>query len=289
MRTTQTFHGDIRTIVIDGVTTSYLEAGNPCMPHVILLHSCEFGASSVFSWEYNIAALSARYHVIAPDWLGYGGSDKLYDFGRGPLVPRVRQLQRLLGTLAISDADFIANSCASSFLLQWTSELGSEYRRALPIRRMILVSPSSIGSPGAGRNAHNAYDGSIESMRAIVAASFHDPAWPANETYVERRQSSAQAPGHWEAVEAARFRMPGRASSGMPTAEYDNCSVPLLLVTGANDKLIAEKDGAMDNGRRMLGHTGQFAVFEDSGHCSHIEHAEKFNQLALEFMALDGV
>lgn len=272
-----------KAIVIDGVTTRYLEAGDSRSPKLVLLHSCEFGACAEISWEYNIPALSQHFHVFAPDWLGYGGSDKTYDFGRSPLAPRLRQLQRFLETLAITEADFIGNSCAASFLLQWTAECGADYRRALPIRKMVLVSPSSIGTPGPGRAAHNAYDGTLEAMRAIVASSFHSDSWPSDEAYVARRQQSALTPGHWEAVEAARFRMPGRASGAPPQPDYSGCVTPLLLITGQNDKLLAEPDGAIANGQRML-RGGRFEVFARSGHCSHIEHAERFNEMAVAFL-----
>ncbi len=272
-----------KAIVIDGVTTHYLEAGDSQSPKLVLLHSCEFGACAEISWEYNIRALSQHFHILAPDWLGYGGSDKIYDFGRSPLAPRLRQLQRFLETLAVAEADFIGNSCAASFLLQWTSERGVDYRRALPIRKMVLVSPSSIGTPGPGRAFHNAYDGTLEAMRAIVAASFHSDSWPNDEAYVARRQASALMPGHWEAVEAARFRMPGRPGSAPPQPDYSACVTPLLLITGQNDKLLAEPDGAIDNGRLMLS-DGRFEVFARSGHCSHIEHAERFNEMAAAFL-----
>lgn len=272
-----------KRIVIDGVTTHYLEAGDSQSPKLVLLHSCEFGACAEISWECNVGALSQHFHVLAPDWLGYGGSDKIYDFGRSPLAPRLRQLQRFLETLAVAEADFIGNSCAASFLLQWTAERGDDYRRALPIRKMVLVSPSSIGTPGSGRAVHNAYDGTLEAMRAIVAASFHGDAWPHDAAYVERRQASALTPGHWEAVEAARFRMPGRAGGAPPQPDYSGCVAPLLLITGQNDKLLAEPDGAIANGRRML-RNARFEVFTRSGHCSHIEHADRFNEMATAFL-----
>ncbi|WP_409187895.1 alpha/beta fold hydrolase [Bradyrhizobium sp. RDM4] len=271
------------------MTIHYLEAGRASNPTVVLLHSCEFGACAEISWARNIAEFAKQFHVIAPDWLGYGGTDKIYDFGRNPLIPKLRTLQRLLKTLAIDDADFVGNSCAASFLLQWTSELGSEWRRALPVRKMVLVSPSSIGTPGPGRAAHNAYDGTRDAMRNIVAASFHSEAWPNDDAYVDRQQQSALRPGHWEAVEAARFRMPGRASGGPPVPDYSNCRVPLLLITGQNDKLIAEPNGAMENGKRMLSKVGRFEVFEQSGHCSHIEQADRFNTMAIDFLRYNAI
>jgi pimeloyl-ACP methyl ester carboxylesterase len=75
-------HGAIRhDLEVDGLITSYLQAGTG--PTVLLLHSGEYGASAELSWEYTIPVLSRRYHVIAPDWLGYGGTAKVHDFERG--------------------------------------------------------------------------------------------------------------------------------------------------------------------------------------------------------------
>ncbi|MDT5137153.1 MAG: hypothetical protein QOD58_1415, partial [Mycobacterium sp.] len=53
-----------RTIEVDGLVTSYLEAGDG--DPVVLLHGGEFGASAELGWERNIEALAARHRVLAP-------------------------------------------------------------------------------------------------------------------------------------------------------------------------------------------------------------------------------
>ena len=65
---TTTYH---RTIV-DGVGIFYREAGPPAAPTVVLLHG--FPSSSR---QYNalIPLLADRYHIIAPDYPGFGQSD----------------------------------------------------------------------------------------------------------------------------------------------------------------------------------------------------------------------
>ena len=45
-----------KTILVDGLVTSYLEAGQG--DPVILLHGGEFGVSAEIGWEKNIAALA---------------------------------------------------------------------------------------------------------------------------------------------------------------------------------------------------------------------------------------
>ena len=60
-----------RTEVIEGHQLFYREAGDPAQPTVVLLHG--FPASS-FMFRELIPALADRYHVIAPDQLGFGHS-----------------------------------------------------------------------------------------------------------------------------------------------------------------------------------------------------------------------
>jgi pimeloyl-ACP methyl ester carboxylesterase len=61
-----------RTKKVDGINIFYREAGPPSAPVVLLLHG--FPTSS-HMFRNLIPALSDRYHVIAPDYPGYGQSD----------------------------------------------------------------------------------------------------------------------------------------------------------------------------------------------------------------------
>jgi pimeloyl-ACP methyl ester carboxylesterase len=57
---------------IEGVGIHYQEAGDPARPHLLLLHG--FPSTSRM-WDRLVPALAARYHVIAPDYPGFGLSD----------------------------------------------------------------------------------------------------------------------------------------------------------------------------------------------------------------------
>src|SRR3954468_9416209 len=61
-----------RYATVDGHRLFYREAGDPAAPAVVLLHG--FPASS-FMFRELIPALADRFHVIAPDHLGFGHSD----------------------------------------------------------------------------------------------------------------------------------------------------------------------------------------------------------------------
>jgi pimeloyl-ACP methyl ester carboxylesterase len=60
-----------RTATIDGLEVFYREAGDPEAPAVVLLHG--FPTSS-HMFRHLIPALADRYHVIAPDHIGFGQS-----------------------------------------------------------------------------------------------------------------------------------------------------------------------------------------------------------------------
>ena len=60
------------TIKIDGLNIAYREAGDPKNPKLVLLHG--FPASS-HQYRDLIGALADRFHVIAPDYQGFGNSD----------------------------------------------------------------------------------------------------------------------------------------------------------------------------------------------------------------------
>jgi pimeloyl-ACP methyl ester carboxylesterase len=63
-----------RTMMIDGVSVFYREAGPKDAPVVLLLHG--FPTSS-HMFRNLIPVLGDRYHVIAPDYPGFGNSDAL--------------------------------------------------------------------------------------------------------------------------------------------------------------------------------------------------------------------
>ena len=57
---------------VDGLSIAYREAGKPGNPKLVLLHG--FPASS-HQYRHLIPALATRFHVISPDYPGFGNSD----------------------------------------------------------------------------------------------------------------------------------------------------------------------------------------------------------------------
>ncbi len=66
---TTTQHG---MLVVDGLNIAYREAGDPANPKLVLLHGFP---SSSHQYRKLISALADKFHVIAPDYPGFGSSD----------------------------------------------------------------------------------------------------------------------------------------------------------------------------------------------------------------------
>lgn len=268
-------NADRKTVLVDGLVTSYLEAGQG--DPVVLLHGGEFGAGAELGWERIVDAVAQRYRVLAPDMLGFGGSAKVVDFtdGRGM---RIRHVARFCATLGVETAHFVGNSMgAINLFVDATSEAP-----VLPMRSLTAI----CGGGDIQRNEHSAalydYDATVEGMRRIVQALFHDPAYPADEAYVRRRYDASIAPGAWESLAAARFRRPGLEPPPPPSSAraYGRITVPTLVVEGGADKLLpagwAARIAAQIPG-------GRSAVIADAGHCPQIEQPQAVADLLLEF------
>jgi pimeloyl-ACP methyl ester carboxylesterase len=264
-----------RALVVDGLRTHFLEAG--AGEPVVLLHGGEFGASAEISWEETIAALAQRYHVFAPDMLGFGESAKVVDFtdGRGL---RIRHIARFCALLGIESAYFVGNSMGAVNLL---ADATADHP-VLPVRAMVTICGGGRIQAGEHMQALYDFDATLPAMRRIVTALFASPAYPADEDYVRRRFDSATAPGAWEAIAAARFRRPDSPPPPGPgDRPFERIRVPTLVVEGGADKLLppgwaAELAARIPDARS--------AVVEGAGHCPQLERPEAVNALLLDFL-----
>jgi pimeloyl-ACP methyl ester carboxylesterase len=272
-------HEPVRSRYLDvgGIRTHYLDAGDG--PPVVLLHSGEFGGSAELCWEFNIGPLARDFRVIAPDWLGFGGTDKLRDFVSGS-DRMIRHMSAFLQSMAIEQADFAGASMGATMLLREAARPGCRF----PIRRLVVASGGGFVPDNEERRRLLSYDGTPEAMRAILRANFHDPAWAQDDAYVKRRVEASLAPGAWEAIAAARLKpptVPPRSDFGQPdTIAYERIPYPTLAVAGAEDKL------RLPGYHEALGRIrdSRIVVLAEAGHLLNIEKAGEFNGLVRQFL-----
>jgi 2-hydroxymuconate-semialdehyde hydrolase len=262
-------------IHVNGIETHYLEAGEG--PPVVLIHSGEFGASATLSWRYNIVALATRFHVYAPDMVGFGETEKLHHF-TGASEFRIKHIRDFCAALGIERAHFVGSSYGGSLLLR----VASDDQPAWPIDRIVVASGGGTVPVNVHRQVLLDYDGTKEHMRRILRVLFFAPLWWADR-FVDDWHRSSMVPGAWECAAAARLAPPGRAGVWRPEKpDPSRVQQPTLVVAGADDLL--REPGYADELAHALP-SGQAHVFEKARHFAHIEHADAFNELVLDHLA----
>jgi len=267
-----------RYVVVDGIRTHFWEAGDG--PTVVLLHAGGYGENAWNSWHRNIGALAAEHRVLAPDWLGFGRTDKLRDFGRGN-ARMLEHMVRWFEVMAIDAADVIGLSMGGTFLVKAMAAPVAPF----PVRRMVLVSGGGFSPANEARAILQEYDGSFEAMRRQLQQVIHAPLWDDDE-FVRPYHEASLEPGQWEFVSAPRLRAPFAPARGdfgnVDDTPYHLVSVPTLLTAGAQDRL-REPGYAHVIGEQIP--SCEVVVFDPCGHCPNVERAEEWNALVVGFLA----
>lgn len=268
-----------RTLVLSGARHSYLEAGSPGAPVLLLLHDAAYGSDAMSCWDGVAQHFADRYHVIAPDLLGHGESPKTFDFGRDAMSQRLDQVSAITTALGIERAAVVGSSFGGGMLLQ------AAVRRAWPF----LIGGVTISGPGGIHMIPEAfavltgYDPSPEAAAELVAMLFKHP--PAGE--VERRFHATLAPGHWEALSASRLANPAREASTFDWREgyrkgLADVELPILVVAGADDRLL---EPGWEQQMAALIPGASPVCIEDAQHMPHLEQPETTLAAINKFLA----
>jgi 2-hydroxymuconate-semialdehyde hydrolase len=263
-----------RYVQVGPIRAHYLEAGEG--EPVVMLHSAEFGARAELSWRYNLAAFATRFHVYAPDMVGFGYTDKIYNFS-DPAGFRVRFIHDWMDTLCIPAAHFVGNSFGGSLILT----VAASHPASWNIRSIVTSSGGGFAPVNEARTTLNEYDGSRDWMRRILQVLFWDERWWSEE-HVEERWRASLEPGTWPATAAARLVLPGQPRGAPPERpDYSRVQAP-TLITGGKEDLLREPGTWEVLHRTIPG--SELHVFSPARHCAHIEFADEFSELAIDFI-----
>ena len=266
-------------VVADGVRTHYLEAGRDNDETVVLLHGGEFGGAAEVTWGRTIPALASEYHVLAPDAVGFGDTEKRYDF-TDQFDFRVRHLRAFCETLCVDSAHFVGNSMGGGDILSALCE--SE--PPLPVEKAVSVSGGG-GIPVGFEELLEGFDCSESAMREFLDDLYYEQWW--DETHLQRRLELARVPGQWQAIVAGTLDPPFEQDP--PTrreTDYESVDRPVLLVAGADDEL-KPRSWMEDLFERLADGNpdARFELLEDCGHCAQLERPGRFERLLLDFLA----
>lgn len=112
-----------RSIQVDGLDIFYREAGSPDAPTILLLHG--FPTSS-HMFRYLIPALADQFHLIAPDYPGFGNSS-------APTVDEFDYTFDRLAEVVDKFTETIGLSKYSLYLMDYGAPIGYRIVYARPI------------------------------------------------------------------------------------------------------------------------------------------------------------
>jgi pimeloyl-ACP methyl ester carboxylesterase len=262
-------------VAAGGITTHYHEAGSG--DPVVLLHGSGPGVSGWANWQHTIPALSARFHTLAPDMVGYGYTERPSDIRYG-VATWVDHMLSFLDAHGIERTSLVGNSMGGLVSLQIAA------RHPDRVDRLVLMGTPGPGmAPTEGLTALRNYEPSPQAMRDLMVTYFvADDAFITDELVRARYEASA-APGAHETYHAM-FHDPRHSGNDLDLSEdrLRDIRSRTLLVHGQEDKVVP-----VELSWRMSGliPNADLHVFGRCGHWTQIERAQQFNTLITDFLS----
>ena len=272
-------------VTIHGHRHTYREAGDPDAPVLLLVHGI---TSSSATWDPVIPLLAEHAHVIAPDLLGHGRSDKpRTDYSLGALASGLRDL---LDRLGHDRATVVGHSLGGGVALQFA------YQYHDRCDRLALVSSGGLGRevslalraaalPGAELVLPLIANRHVRDVGVKVAGWLgHLPVrLPPSIMEAGRGYASlADSPSRSAFVHTLRSVVgPGGQRVSASDRLYLSEGRPALIVWGRRDTVIPVSHAyaahaAMPDSR--------LEVFEQSRHFPHQDEPVRFAQVLLDFL-----
>lgn len=246
----------------------YMEEGNSG-PNLILLHGIGGQAER---WTSVIPRLSKRYHVIAPDIIGFGLSDK-------PLVDYTPEFFTnfvfdFMDSLGIEKTSLVGSSLGGQIAAECASAQTNR------IEKLVLVSPS--GTMKTSNPTLNAYTmAALYPTKESVQIAYKMMADIPKEIEDKMIENFIENMSRHNAKMVFLSTILSFKNTPLTAEKISMITIPTLLVWGSNDTMIPvenSKEFAMALKKCKL------VVMKNCGHRPYMEYPAKFAKIVLEFL-----
>ncbi len=270
-----------RTVEAGGHTLHYHDAGEG--PAVVMLHGGGPGAGGWSNFHRNIDAfVEGGYRVILLDCPGFNKSSPLVSAEPRGLI-NARAVHALMDTLKIDKAHLIGNSMGGLSALTFALEFPER------LDRMILMGAAGLGqslfqpSPQEGiKLLMKLYKNpTFENLQAMMQVFVYDTSVLTDDL----------VQGRWKAMQNSLEHLANFVKSNEQnpqalfvdfTPRLPEITARTLVIWGRDDRFVP-----LDNGMKAVRGIpdADLHVFTRCGHWAQWEHAAKFNETALAFLA----
>jgi 2-hydroxymuconate-semialdehyde hydrolase len=252
----------------EGYKTRYLTAGDG-LP-IILLHGGGPGSSVEANWRVNVPALATKYSVYAPEYLGFGLSDKPKEEHFYQLSYRAKQILEFMDSFCIDKAYLVGNSYGGTiaYYMAW--------RYPERIFKMVVQGAPIDTFESPGFHTIVTYTPTLENQRKMCEHLVYNTKL-ITEELVKERLKFTQMPGAMEAIKIS-------VGSGMLHMRpyLEEIKVPTYVIHGRHDSTVPVDHGT-DAAKKIK--RAKLKIFEDAGHSVQLEKADEFNKLVMDFFA----
>ena len=258
-----------KSVMVFGAKIRYLEAGDAAKPTVILLHG--LGAQAE-SWALTIPAVSQNYHVIAPDQVGFGKSDK--PLLKYRVATYVDFLDKFMAELKIEKAALVGNSMGG-WIAAWAA-----IKYPNRVEKIVLADAAGIIPVNADINQiYQLNNSTRDEIRANLKLIFATPALQNNEALVDQffTQRVVANDGYTinQIIESIKRK------EDFLNDRLNEIKKPTLIIWGKQDGLLPVSDATTFN--KGIANS-QLVLFDNCGHVPQFEKAVDFNKAVLEFL-----
>jgi pimeloyl-ACP methyl ester carboxylesterase len=256
-----------KEVLVFGQKINYVEAGTG--PTVILLHGLG-GSTQV--WQLNIGALAEKYHVVVPDQIGFGKSDK-------PLVNyRIRTyvdfLDQFCKQLKIERASLVGSSMGGWIAAAFTAAFPDRVDKLVLVDAAGYMPPKDLDT----RTFYGLNPTTREGMRVLLAKVFYNKAFQ-SDAAVDQAMAARLAAGDGYTINSITESIIRGEDFLDDTAK--TIKRPTLIIWGRQDGLVPLAEGERFN-KDIAG--SKLVVFDQCAHAPNLEKVVEFNAAVIKFL-----
>jgi pimeloyl-ACP methyl ester carboxylesterase len=249
-----------KTVVVLGQTLHYWDVGSG--PVVVLVHG--LGSKKENDWGRVVGPLSQKYHVIAPDQLGFGQSDKpVIDYS---IQTYVDFLNEFLHELKVEKATLIGESLGGWISALYTLEAESD-KHMIPVEKLLLVDAAGLQQD---KPIPDLNPSTLVAERKLLQVVFYDSSWVTDD--LVKRDLAERIRANISYTVRSILSNPILPSERLD-GKLGGIHVPTLVVWGKQDELLPIASGERYS-KEIAG--AKFVSFDKCGHVPPVEKTAEF-------------